>query len=198
MDRRPIDSGLAHWSVVERVYQTLHGAETDLSCLPAFLVELLETGAWMSFRTPTGAVLTYSPGEFERFTTTPPTGGLGASIPLVKSLLSRSEQPVKALDLLDRAVQHGAGRPPRTVDNINGSRPGGTSKAGALRRLRKDRPDLHDRVLAGEMSPHAAMVQAGFRRRTFTVPHDPEAIARVLRRRLDADDLADLVKRLQD
>src|SRR5262249_27371209 len=32
----------------------------------------------------------------------------------------------------------------------------------AERRLRKDRKDLHDRVLAGELSWHAAMVEAGF------------------------------------
>ena len=31
-------------------------------------------------------------------------------------------------------------------------------RARILRRLRKDRPDLHERVLAGECSPHAAMV----------------------------------------
>lgn len=29
-----------------------------------------------------------------------------------------------------------------------------------LRRLRKDRPDLHQRVLTGELSPHGAMLQA--------------------------------------
>ena len=34
-----------------------------------------------------------------------------------------------------------------------------------MRRLRKDRPDVHQRVLAGEMSANAAMVEAGFRKR---------------------------------
>jgi hypothetical protein len=33
----------------------------------------------------------------------------------------------------------------------------------ALRRLRKQRSDLHTRVIAKEISPHAAMVKAGFR-----------------------------------
>lgn len=37
--------------------------------------------------------------------------------------------------------------------------------AYAHARLRKDRPDIHARVLAGEISPHAAMVEAGFRKR---------------------------------
>ena len=47
------------------------------------------------------------------------------------------------------------------VDNNDGCiniRPTGTSAAAALRRLRKDRPDIHARVLAGELTPHAGMV----------------------------------------
>ncbi len=54
-----------------------------------------------------------------------------------------------ALDWLDRATQHEPHRP-ITVNNINTSsleeRPQGTSNTYALRKLRKDRPDLHERV----------------------------------------------------
>ena len=42
--------------------------------------------------------------------------------------------------------------------------PSGNSRAAFLRRLRKDRPDIHARVLAGELSPHAGMIEAGFRK----------------------------------
>jgi len=70
-------------------------------------------------------------------------------------------------DAKDRAQQRPGGRP-KTVDNgngnINSSRPTGGSKAYALRRLRKDRPDIHARVMAGEVSAHAGMIEAGFRR----------------------------------
>jgi len=44
-------------------------------------------------------------------------------------------------------------------------RPSGNSRAAFLRRLRKDRPDIHARVLAGELSPYAGMIEAGFRKR---------------------------------
>jgi len=44
-------------------------------------------------------------------------------------------------------------------------REGGTSASYALRRLAKDRPDLHAQCLAGAMTPHAAMLQAGWRKR---------------------------------
>ncbi len=41
--------------------------------------------------------------------------------------------------------------------------PRGNASTRALRRLRKDRPDIHKQVIAGTLSPHAGMVQAGFR-----------------------------------
>jgi hypothetical protein len=41
-----------------------------------------------------------------------------------------------------------------TEGDINGFRPTGTSAAAALRRLERQRPDLLDQVLAGEISPH--------------------------------------------
>lgn len=73
----------------------------------------------------------------------------------------------------------------------------GTSREYALRRLRKDAPKLHARVLSGQMSPHAAMVQAGFRPATFTIRGDSaESIAAALRRRLSPELLAEVAAKL--
>jgi hypothetical protein len=43
-------------------------------------------------------------------------------------------------------------------------RPSGNSRAAFLRRLPKDRPDIHAKILADELSPHAGMIEAGFRK----------------------------------
>lgn len=99
----------------------------------------------------------------------------------------------QALDALDRVTQHPAGNSTGrnqhstgTFDNIQSSSPveapTGTSSAAALRRLRKERPDLHARVLAEELTPHRAMVEAGFRKPTITIPREVDAAARALRR----------------
>lgn len=69
-------------------------------------------------------------------------------------------QPGRRTDLLD-THQNGI----KEVEN----KKAGTSVEYALRRLRKPeekggRPDLHARVLAGEISANAAMVEAGFRK----------------------------------
>jgi hypothetical protein len=67
-----------------------------------------------------------------------------------------------------------------TVYNENGDvhisgRPAGNSASAFIRRLRKDRPDIHARVMAGELSPHAGVIAAGFRK----VKVDPRAIEKL-------------------
>jgi hypothetical protein len=59
----------------------------------------------------------------------------------------------------------------------------------AIARLKRDRPDLAKRVVAGELSVYAAARQAGIRKPVVTVT-SPESIARALRKHLDADDIA--------
>jgi hypothetical protein len=58
----------------------------------------------------------------------------------------------------------------------------GNSVEQALRRLRSQRQDLHARVLAGELSANAAMVEAGFRKPR---PRDPMPGLSRLRRAWD-------------
>ena len=88
-----------------------------------------------------------------------PREGLGANERTLKNLC---RDDIQASDLIDRALQ---GKPGGQVDNQNASksetnvdivtirlRPHGNSRNGALRRLRKDAPELHGRVLAGDLS----------------------------------------------
>jgi hypothetical protein len=67
-------------------------------------------------------------------------------------------------DLQDRLNQRGPGQPtgPRKALKV---RPVGCSRAAILRRLRRDHPQLHELVLSGEITPFAAAVAAGFRKR---------------------------------
>jgi len=63
---------------------------------------------------------------------------------------------------------------------IKGSNTTIVSKRGAtytLARLRRDRPDLAQRVTAGELTAHAAAILAGFRKGTWTAPVDADKLA---------------------
>jgi hypothetical protein len=68
-------------------------------------------------------------------------------------------------------------------------RPSGNSRAAFLRRLRKGRPDIHARVLAGELSPHAGMTEAGFRKKPVQRGNSTLLKHDGVRLKLDDDDV---------
>jgi hypothetical protein len=73
-------------------------------------------------------------------------------------------------------------------------RPSGTSSEYAIRKLRKDRPDIHERVLSGELTPHGGMVEAGFRKKSPSQKLPAfERIRRLIER--CADDLTEAERR---
>ena len=111
--------------------------------------------------------------------------GLGATLDQLRGVCRNDPE---ALDAIDRATQNAPSIHVAAVDNVHGTedRPSGNTSARALRRLRKDRPDLHGRVLAGDLTPHAAAIEAGFRPKTLTVPLTVEGFARAITKHLSA------------
>ena len=76
--------------------------------------------------------------------------------------------------------------------------PTGTSTSYALRRLKKQAPELLERVKAGEMAPHRALIQAGIRKPVIQVKDDPEALAAYLLRKWDRARVAELLAKLAE
>ena len=73
--------------------------------------------------------------------------------------------------------QHTAGDSVTTSTNERGA-------TYAIRRLLKEgRTDLVEQVRAGTLSPHAAAVQAGFRKATWQAPVDVDDLEQALRKR---------------
>lgn len=173
--------------VVSALYSAISNGGHSLGSVPGLLKRTLREELWREFVTPRGEHVQYD--RFVDFVTTPPSKGLGATVDLIRKLVAGDPE---AVDLLDQALQNEPGRPSETLDNIKGF-PSGTSQEAALRRLRKDAPELHAEVLAGNLSAHAAMVKAGYRPKSVTVRTDrPESIASTLRKHLDAEALARL------
>ncbi|GGN29325.1 hypothetical protein GCM10011609_86260 [Lentzea pudingi] len=86
------------------------------------------------------------------------------------------------------------------VHEVAPQRPPGNSRQAALRRLRKDAPEYHAKVIAGEMSTNRAMIDSGLRppppkvrvQKAASVPE----IAAVLRSQLTTEELIELLKLL--
>lgn len=181
-------------TVVDALGSCLRNGNHALGTAPQLLKRVLRDEMWRDFITQRGDRVHHD--RFADFVTAPPLKGIGAKVDLIRRIV---EPDPEALDLLDRALQNVPyihASPGPDVDNIN-VRPTGTSKEYALRRLRKDAPELHAKVLSGEITPHAAMVQAGFRPPTFTIRADkPDSVVATLRRQLAPDMLAEVVRLL--
>jgi len=92
---------------------------------------------------------------------TPPLEGLGMSVASLRAIF---HDDVAVLDVIDAAVQRKSGvrGPGKAFDNVQSfipPAPTGNSQESALRRLRKDRTDLHELVLNGERAAKLASMR---------------------------------------
>jgi len=162
----------------------LNPAEIEL-----MIEEILEQRLWEGAESDDGRPLSLHRLLFD------PDGGAGLPEDALLSLLrDRNPDLARALHReIDQPLpEHGEigrGRERDRGDNIT-STDRGTSDDYTRRRLRRDRPDLYERVVEGELSANAAAIEAGFRRPTASVPVDsPESAIRALMRRFTAEEL---------
>ena len=190
-------------NLVEALGSSLRSGDHGLKAVPGLVKRVLAEDAWRSFVTQRGELVEYE--QFEEFVATPPLKGLGATLDLVRTLVR--DDPV-ALDLFDQATRTPNGGDRRSeaaisLYNIQSdpdvTAPSGTSREAGLRRLRKDRPDLHADVLAGRLSTHSAMVKAGFRKRKISVPvSSAEDAAQAIKRNLEPEQVKELARLLAE
>jgi len=181
--------------LVHALSSAMRSTGNGLGTVPGLLKQVIAEESWREFTTPLGHPVRHE--RFVDFITEPSPDGLGADVGLVERICADDPE---AASLLTQALKGQQGRRTDFVSNVHEvGRPAGNTKAAALRRLQEGAPDLHAEVLAGRLSAHAAMVQAGFRHKAVTVPVDrPESVAKTLRKHLTPDDLAALVRLLTD
>ena len=182
--------------LLKDLYQEIHYGGGALRDIPMMAKRVVKEKLWKRFLLGIEIVEFDS---FEDFVVTKPPYGLGATIDQLKALCEKDRE---AIDLIDQEITRKPGNPTGSnqyeskesgnTDNISNSskrnESHGTSIEYTLRRLRKDHPELHEKVLANEMSTHAAAIEAGFRKKTVTVAVDVEAIARKLKRLLTPEE----------
>lgn len=183
--------------IVGSLSEAMADGETGLRYVPALLLRVINEDMWQKrIIAKTGQIAEFK--TFRAFVETQPLEGLGADLQTLKRLCA--DNPA-ALSAITQVTTQPEGAPKgnknavKTTDNNVNScldereSPVGNSAAYALRKLRSDAPSLHARVLAGELSPHAAMVEAGYRKKTIQIPADPEGAAQALKRKFSADEL---------
>jgi hypothetical protein len=80
-------------------------------------------------------------------------------------------------DIQDRMNEYGPGRPGGPLGFAPKRKGRPTGRLALIRRLRRDHPELHQQVLAGELTPHRAAIVAGFLRKSDEPKRPVSAIA---------------------
>jgi hypothetical protein len=143
--------------LVEALWHAVDHAAGNLEAVPGLVRRLLETDAWRC-RSYKGK--TYEHARFADFIATKPLAGCGWPPQKVEALI---EDDAELLAMWREAMVGKVGRPAKeNHDNVMHSRQG-NSRAYTLNRLKRERPDLFNRVVAKEISANAAAIEAGFR-----------------------------------
>lgn len=121
--------------------------------------------------------------------------GLRTSYATVIDVCKRND---KVYHKVVEAGKQSIGKKPKdNVYNINNNAPTkGTSKAYGLSRLSKYRADLYELVVSGEMTTNEAMIEAGYREKTYTVKADPDYLVRWMKKHLTDEQIEMIVNEL--
>lgn len=174
-------------SEADRVVQALGSAisrgDQTLENIPNLLRRVIKEELWRDrVIARTGERVRFE--HFLDFVTTPPLEGLGTTAEQIKRLVRDDQDAERELR---KAIKH-QGRADFRNNITEVER--GTDRSYTLERLHRDHPELADQVAAGDLSPNAAAIKAGFRKPTATVPVDSAIAAiRALCRRFPVDEL---------
>jgi hypothetical protein len=113
------------------------------------------------------------------------------AVPKVAFRMAEMREAIRRLLLEELPTAGPVGRPGNERGTLISSGPRTDTVDRAVRRLKRDDPALADRVIAGELTAHAAARELGWRKPRIVVS-SPEKVAEALRRLMPPDDLARL------
>jgi hypothetical protein len=142
----------------------MHGGERAFELVPMSLKTLIERKVWKECHDKNGQPFK----SFEAFAAAPFWFGLNSTVDELKAFCVKHDDVRRKIDEAVAAAltpkEAGAlgGRGHKAADNV---RSFGNNPTYALKRLKRDRPDLAEKVVRGELSAHAAAIGAGFRKK---------------------------------
>lgn len=185
-----VEKTKASGELVTALFQAFEHGSNSISAVPGLLKQVIKEDAWREYTLPNSSVVRkYT--NFAEFT----EKVLRATIEDLKNLCQKDKE---ALVLL-REVTTNPNHRPVTNDNVITSKSEqGNSKAYSLDKLKRDRPDLFEKVVNNELSANKAMVEAGFRRKQITIIIDPARTAKAIKTHFNHDQRKEIVRLLSD
>lgn len=170
--------------VHDALYQSLHEGEFGLKVVPELIKQAIQQEVWKErIVHQIGKEIPPFP-SFRSYIEARPPNGLGATVRLVERMIEDPETLAFFRDAV--TAPRGGDRKSEAAikdDNVIVDPEQGNSRAYTLARLRRERPDLFDRVKAGEMSANGAAREAGWRK-----PSEPlQRVLNLLRKLSEID-----------
>lgn len=177
-----------HDSVQHLQQMMLDGGEKAFDIVPTILRNVIQDKLWAKRCDKNGELFL----SFDAFVTAPLWHGLESSIDDLRLYCKKHPEVLQMVEAETEALPAHGGARAEQGNNVTLPKRGNASTY-TLKRLKRDRPDLAERVISGVMSANAAAIKAGFRKRTISVPEDIEAAADVLIRHFGEHGLLQLI-----
>lgn len=192
---------------VHRAGEALHRDGASPAGALDLLAALVEDRTWERVADVRG---TSFAGRFRDFVQAKPPYGLGydpeqlpkiltlrhphESVDRVADRMAAMREAVRALLLAEVPSAAAHGEIGRGANRVRGTHSIGNADRveRVVARLKRDAPDVAERVVAGDLSPNAAAREMGWRRPRIVVS-TPERVAEALRRTMPPEDLARLI-----
>lgn len=184
--------------VIEYLQTVIIDNCAGLSDIPGLIKKVIEEGLWRErMVSPAKRLVHFT--SFRKFVEAPTPLGLGTDLKTLQKLCSADPAVVDLIDRTQETSQQGGDR--RSANFKSTESPikisvRGNSSTYALRKLRKQFPDLHQSVIAREISPHGAMIAAGLKQKSIYITRDVVKASRTLRKYLTPEEIKQLIKYL--
>lgn len=164
--------------------------------VPGLLLNVIREEAWKD-RLVTRTKERRQFNSFVAFLEATPPDGLGVQYEKMRDLCDFYQRNDVILEMAKLVGQRGGNNNPeghnqcsKEVNRTGGpiDHGGSNTPERVLRRLDRERPDLRDKVLSGELTRYAAAKEAGFRKSTpeYRIPKDPIDAGKYLAGRVDS------------
>jgi hypothetical protein len=180
---------------INYLHSAIKNSSAALGDIPILVKRLIKEDAWrVHYVAKIGMNVIFE--SFSDFVRTPFPKGLGINVNDLKNLCRNDPEAIDLINQLLEKPKHGGDRRSDkficnivTYEKLNR----GNSRDNALEKLRDRRPDLHEKVISNEITPHGAMIEAGLRKKVIQIPYDIKNIASALKRKFSQAEIDELV-----
>jgi hypothetical protein len=181
---------------INEAQQVLRSGQSNLTTvLPALITRIIKDQLWIGQRSFHG----HEFKTFRQFVEDETSGGLRVKYNVLMDYCKHDTECTRLLKELEPELAKQGGDGSNQYSKKENSKGSNTTLADrgstyTLRRLKRDRPDLAQKVIGGDLSAHAAAIEAGFRKRMVQVEPTAEGFLKAMHKHLNTAEIKILIE----